>query len=401
MSNDEMINILTYALIAVIVILFILLFIYIILKLKDNGDKKEKIKTKEISRDVGSKTSTTYGKQSILNFMEFDKVEDNMIVQKKVERYLMVVGCQGVNYDLMSEIEKNGVEEGFVQFLNTLRHPIQIYIQTRTINLESSINTYKERIQEIEDKLIRMKMDYKEIKDSEKYTEEQKNKALFELTKQTNLYEYGKDIIYNTEKMNLNKNISTKQYYIVIPYYTAELGNNEFDRDEIKNIAFSELYTRAQSIIRTLSVCGVTGKILNSIELAELLYMAYNRDEAEIFGIEKAIRAGCDEIYSTAPDVLDKKMRALDEEIEREAIEKAQDLILEVKSEKLKQLEKKENSIDSLIDQMVELILEENKEYLGEDVAESATKKLKEEKEAKKGGKVDGKKEKTISRKRG
>ena len=203
------------------------------------------------------------------------------------------------------------------------------------------------------------------------------------------------------KQIYINKNISTKQYYIVIPYYTAELGNNEFDRDEIKNIAFSELYTRAQSIIRTLSVCGVTGKILNSIELAELLYMAYNRDAAEIFGIEKAIRAGCDEIYSTAPDVLDKKMRALDEEIERQAIEKAQDLILEVKSEKLKQLEKKENSIDSLIDQMVELILEENKEYLGEDVAESATKKLKEEKETKKGGKVDGKKEKTISRKRG
>ena len=29
--------------------------------------------------------------------------------------------------------EKIGVEEGFVQFLNTLRYPIQLYTQTRTV----------------------------------------------------------------------------------------------------------------------------------------------------------------------------------------------------------------------------------------------------------------------------
>ena len=56
----------------------------------------------------------------------------------------MAIECQGVNYDLMSQIEKVSVEEGFQQFLNTLRHPIQIYIQTRTVNLENSISTYKE-----------------------------------------------------------------------------------------------------------------------------------------------------------------------------------------------------------------------------------------------------------------
>ena len=393
MSNDELINILTYVLIGIIFLLFILLAIYTILKLKDTGEKKEKIKTNSEPKETQNNASTGYGKQSIFNFMEFDKIEDNMIVQRKGTRFLMVVGCQGVNYDLMSEVEKTGVEEGFVQFLNTLRHPIQIYVQTRTINLENSINTYKEKVQEIEDKLVRMKMNYEDIKEAENYTEEQKNKALFELTKQTNLYEYGKDIIYNTEKMNLNKNISTKQYYIIIPYYTSELGSNEFDKDEIKNIAFSELYTRAQSIIRTLSVCSVTGKILNSIELSELLYMAYNRDDAEIFGIEKAIRAGCDEIYSTAPDVLDKKMRALDKEIEVKAIEKAQGLIAETRTEKMQQIFEKEHSLDSLIDQMVESILEENKEYIGEDIAKGATEKLKNKKQNEKGGKVNGKKE--------
>ncbi len=54
--------------------------------------------------------------------------------------------------------------------------------------------------------------------------------------------------------------------------------------------------------MRTLSVCGVTGKVLDSNELVDLLYIAYNRDDAEIYGIDKAGEAGYNELYSTAPD---------------------------------------------------------------------------------------------------
>ncbi len=66
------------------------------------------------------------GRHHIINnqffdFMEFNGVEDNMIVQKNGKRYIMVIECQGINYDLMSQMEKVGVEEGFQQFLNTLR----------------------------------------------------------------------------------------------------------------------------------------------------------------------------------------------------------------------------------------------------------------------------------------
>ena len=82
--------------------------------------------------------------------MEFDTVTDNMIVQKNGSKYLMVVECQGINYDLMSGVEKTSVEESFVQFLNTLRYPIQIYIQTRSINLESSLVVYREKVKEVE-----------------------------------------------------------------------------------------------------------------------------------------------------------------------------------------------------------------------------------------------------------
>ena len=64
----------------------------------------------------------------------------------------MVVECEGINYDLMSQVEKTAVEAGFVQFLNTLRHPIQIYTQTRTINISDSITNYTDKIEEMSSK---------------------------------------------------------------------------------------------------------------------------------------------------------------------------------------------------------------------------------------------------------
>ena len=197
-----------------------------------------------------------------------------MIVQKNGAKYIMVVECQGINYDLMSEVEKNAVEEGFIQFLNTIRHPVQIYVQTRTINLESSLQSYKDRVQEIEHNLEQQEARYKEMVTSGNYTKEQINKAYYELTKQRNLAEYGKDIVYTTERMRLNKNVLNQKYYVIVPYYPEELGQNDFDKEEIKNLSFSELYTRCQSIIRTLAACQINGKILSSNELADLLYVA-------------------------------------------------------------------------------------------------------------------------------
>lgn len=380
MSNSTN-EILSIVLICALAIMFILLIIFCILyvKLKAKERKVKNAQTVGNENNKGAKTAKSYTVDSIFDFMEFDKIEDNMIIAKNGTKYIMVVECQGVNYDLMSEVEKNAVEEGFIQFLNTLRHPVQIYTQTRTINLESSIQTYRGKVNEIENDLEKQRMKYEQMVNSDVYTQEQLNAAFFELTKATNLYEYGKDIIYTTEKMSLNKNVLNQKYYIIIPYYPEELGENNFDKREITSLAFSELYTRAQSIIRTLSVCGVNGKVLNSDALADLLYVAYNRDDAEVFGVEKAMQAGYDELYSTAPDVIDKKIKALNEKIEREAFEKANKTVMEAKSEKEQALEQKQEKEEDLIAQLAAMIVEQNKSIVGEDIAERAVEKIKEE----------------------
>ena len=366
-----------------LLLLIILVAVYFSSKSKEKKEEQA-IKTSS-SNDVKKDSKKTYTVESVFDFMDFDKIEDNMISQKNGERYIMVIECQGVNYDLMSEVEKNAVEEGFIQFLNTLRHPIQIYTQTRTINLENSIQTYRDKVKELDDKLERQRMQYQNMVDSGKYSKQQLDQAYYELTKQTNLCEYGKDIIYTTERMSLNKNVLNKKYYIVIPYYTSELGQNDFDKGEKKNLAFSELYTRAQSIIRTLSVCGINAGILDSNGLVDLLYVAYNRDDAEVYGLDKALRAGYDELYSTAPDVLDKKMRALDAKITQEAFVKANNAVVEAKSKKQKALERKENRMDDLIEQMAQLIIDENRAAIGNRVADDAKDIIKEERARRKG----------------
>lgn len=375
----DTINLLTMVLMIVLVIMVILLialgivFAYSKINKKEENENKP---TSEQNKNSKTKKFKDYRVGSVLNFMEFDTVVDNMISQKDGKRYIMVVECQGINYDLMSEAEKNGVEDGFVQFLNTLRHPIQIYTQTRTVNLDNSIQTYKEKIKEIEMALEKQEMQYKQMQRSETYTEEQLNKAYFELTKQRNLYEYGKDIIYSTEKMSLNKNVLNKKYYVVVPYYVEELGENQFDKQEQRNLAFSELYTRAQSIIRTLAVCGINARVMDSNELVELLYVAYNRDEAEVYGLEKALKAGYDELYSTAPDVVDKQMKVLNEQIEQEALELATTKVNEARSEKQKALEEKKENKRDLIAELAQLIIEENAQIIGKDIAEEAINKI-------------------------
>ena len=154
------------------------------------------------------------------------------------------------------------------------------------------------------------------------------------------------------------------------------MSDGDYAYDEIKNMAFSELYTKSQSIIRTLSSCSVSGKILSSQELAELLFVAYNREESETFGIEKALKAGYDELYSTAPDVFEKKIKMLDETIQQRAIQLANQTIEKVKSKPQQMAEEKEDKLDELINKMAELVLDENRAYIGEDVAQKAIEEL-------------------------
>ena len=148
MNNDTMSTIFLIAVSILFMLLIVLVVVLLFINRKEKeGPQKKKNNTKDKTEEKA--TEKSYNKQSIFKFMNFDKIEDNMIIQKAGKRYIMVIECQGINYDLMSGLEKNSVEQGFLQFLNTLRHKIQIYVQTRTVNLTSSIDSYKAKIRDI------------------------------------------------------------------------------------------------------------------------------------------------------------------------------------------------------------------------------------------------------------
>ena len=178
--------------------------------------------------------------------------------------------------------------------------------------------------------------------------------------------------------MSLNRNILRKHYYVIISYTPEEINNSDYSKDEIKNIAFSDLYTRAQSIINALGVCGVNGKIMDSNGLAELLYIAYNRDDSEIYNLEKALNSVYDEMYSTAPDVFEKRIEEINLRIKEEADKKANEVIAQAmeESENERIAKQKEAEMNDLIDQMASLIIEENESLIGPELAEKAKNKI-------------------------
>lgn len=375
---DNIVDMLTIVAVVLFMVVVVLIMAYWYMKRKESQPQKQENNDLNNTENLGIKSKETtkqtsqYTKLSVFDFMEFDKIEDNMIVQNGGKRYLMVVSCEGINYDLMSEVEKTSVEAGFVQFLNTLRHPIQLYTQTRTINISSSIENYTKKIEEIKQQLDKKQMEYNKMLQTGSYSSDTIKELRIEIARLQNLYDYGKDVTQNIEKMSLNKNVLKKHYYIVIPYNTADLGNEMLNDEEKKQMVFSELYTRAQALIRTLFACSMKCKVMDSYELAELLYVAYNRDESEVYGIERALKAGYTELYSTAPDVLDKKMIALNRAIEEKAVEMAKNHVDEIRTEKQKAVKNKEETFDDLVEQMAKAILKENERYIGKDVAEEA-----------------------------
>ena len=355
----ELAQILVLLLIILSIILMGLIIAYVVIVIKSkqqNKNHKNVQANKEtISKDIPIATND---KESIYNFMEFDEIKDNMIIRKNRKQYVMVVKCKGVNYDLMSEEEKVSVESGFVQFLNTLRFPIQLYIQTTSLNLRDTIEEYKNRLRHME----------KEIRDIDSQLEMAKargnseaiNKLSFEKLRRENVFDYSADISDYIEKMSMNRNILQQKTYLVISYYVDEMDRNEnLSKEDVDNICFSELYTRTQTAIRALGSSGIVGKILNSEELSELVYVAYNRDESEVMQLSRALDAEYDALYSTGKDALEKKQEVLDEAIDREAVDLATSSI-KIADEKIKKKQKvKERALD---------IVEEYKEQMSQEL---------------------------------
>ena len=350
--------------VAIVLLGFILGIIVVLIYREGKGVSKKLEDNSE--KNTAVKASDACPKEDISKFMEFDKIEDDMIIQENGEKYVMVIKCQGINYDLMSETEMLAVEEGFSNFLNTLKYPIQLYVQSRSLNLEDEINKYKERLLVIKDDYDKAELAAYTRKKNEKLSQKERDAIDFEVKKKKILADYGADIINYVEKMSLNKNILQRRYYVVVSYYTSERGlATNFTKEEAHDLAYSELYTRCRSISGALLPCGVDSKILNSEELAELLYIAYNKDDADIYNIRKALNSGFYRLYSTSKNVVEKKREAIDNAVKEKALAEAE-LALKKSMEALKErtgLTYEQELSDASKRQAMQLILDNGDQF--------------------------------------
>lgn len=323
--------------IALILIGLILLFgvIFFILTNKQNKrttTKKENpapvphsvVEKREIKKDPKHDVK----KEDVFSFMEFEKVMDDMIVQQNGTKFTMAIKCKGINYDLMSEVEQLAVEEGFITFLNTLRYPIQLYVQAQNVDLKKNIKLYNDRLVGLKDEYDSVNEKYTSLLNSLDTTDDELKAAETNREVVQNVLEYANDIVKYVEKISVNKNLLQRSFYVLVSYFSSEISSiDKFNKEEIYDICYSELYTRAQGIISALATCSVNSKVLNSNELAELLYVSYNRDDKNIINIDQALESGFYRLYSTSEDAFTKKNKILDEYIQQEAEIKALEAI--------------------------------------------------------------------------
>ena len=368
---DNIIMGLNIMLIVFIVLIIGLVIAYYFLVYKSKINEEERKKQKEVK--AANKEFNGIPRETTDKILDFDEIRDDMIIRKNRTQYVMVIQCKGINYDLLSEEEKEAVERGFVEFLNTIRFPIQLYVQTRSLNLRKTIEEYRAKVGEIEDQikaLQKQKADYQR-----QGNQKQVDMTDFEIRRKQNVLEYGQDIANYIGRMSFNQNVLQQKTYVVVSYYKSELGNvGNYSKDEIINMVFTELYTRAQTLIRSLSSCQVAGRILDSEELTELLYIAYNRDEEQVYQLDKAIDAQYDALYSTSKDVLQKRRDRIDKQLDDMSVDLASDSLLEADNI-LKDREKLNNE---LRERTMEII-EEYKNQLSPDLY-NETKKIIEEK---------------------
>lgn len=369
-----------YVIIGIIAIILMLLFFIVVLLLtrNQNGtlntiDKNGKIldekgqidreaeeeanKSKSKSKKATSTSTTQQNakeqikREDVFKFMEFDRVLDGMIVQKNGSRFTKAIKCKGINYDLMSEVEQLAVEEGFITFLNTLKYPIQLYVQAQNIDLRQTIGVYEKNIEGLKVEYNDINSEYSKIASAFDVDEIELQRVSKERDSISNVYEYAADMIKNVEKMNRNKKMLQRNFYILVSYNTSEITSVEkFNKSELIEMCSTELTTRCQSILGALASCSVSGTILDSNDLAQLLYNAYNRDDASLMNIKDSLDSGFYRLYTVSEDAFTKQQEQLEQYLDDRARLKALEAIKQAvmdnayKTPAMEQLEEEEET---------------------------------------------------------
>lgn len=205
---------------------------------------------------------------SAQNALLIAEIRDGIVIMSDGS-FRSVIMVKSINFDLMSPQEREAVEYSYQGFLNALYYPIQIFIRSQKVDLGPYIQKLDKIRSEHDNMLLALLME--------------------------DYINFMSDIAQQT-------NIMDKKFYVVIPFFPAVdmqktvqasknfLGGltsifqnkqqhvtiNEADLEAAK----TELRNRVQAALAGLLQCGIQGLPLDTQELIELYYDAYNPDTA-------------------------------------------------------------------------------------------------------------------------
>lgn len=212
--------------------------VFLYLAMKDN---KKRIAE---NKGVAAVPSTTQ------SFLPFNDIVDSMIVMDNYE-YRMVVECNSINYFLKTEDEQDAVEIAFRRFLNSIKFPFSIYVQTREIDNRAMIDSLR--------------------KDME-----------VTLRSYPQLRDYGNYYVRELQSINDKlKSTKFKKKYIIVTFDEAGKMTNLNDAEK-KEYAFDELFNRCKLVINGLSNVGIKAKVLDSSELANMVYQSMHKEVGSV-----------------------------------------------------------------------------------------------------------------------
>ncbi len=189
--------------------------------------------------------------ESILELMELKKIEHSVIERERNE-YLVVLSSDFVNFHLLQDRERIAILEGYQQVFNVINFPV--HLQAQAVRQDFTKDRYR-----FEQNLSRV-------------NEHAAN--------------YNRDVLDHIQTVTeKNFRITLRLYYIVKYIYEpskmAKLNKEQKEKNIIDNIGL-----RAEIVRRALRRAKVEATILGSVEAAEVVKRALNRDRIVLHPIE-------------------------------------------------------------------------------------------------------------------
>ena len=202
------------------------------------------------------------------NSLQIAEIRDGIVIMNDGS-FRSVVMVKSINFDLMSQQERESVEYAYQGFLNSLYFPIQIFIRSQKVDLGPYIQKLDKIRTEHDNMLLALLMeDYIGF--------------MSDIAQQTNIMDKKFYVVIPfSPTVDMQKTVQASKNFLgglasVFSSKEQHVTIHEADLEAAK----TELRNRVQATLAGLQQCNIQGLPLDTQELIELYYDAYNPDTA-------------------------------------------------------------------------------------------------------------------------